>query len=269
MGSLSFLLLLVLLATVLVLASAPFVPVIAVVVMLSFLLLLASRPLLFVLVLLLLLFALAVRVHPFFALALFAFFMGLLLFDFRFRSVVLALGYGQWLVLFPFLIDFLLDDFEPDLQGLYLCPESEEALVDFSLEMHLYSFLGVIDGLNSTTDLTNLIESKDTFWCFTTASKLSPIRSTSLRCSRSLSTSSKQRDESSICPFYPKIAACLIISSISLSIAIILSSSCLGLSVESEDLPSMVLWFFLVFCSTSCSLLSIQAVYQRKYICTP
>lgn len=152
-----FLLFLVFLTTVLVFASAPFVPVIAIGIVLSFLLLFASRPFLFVFVLFFFLFALAVMVNPFLAFSLFNFFMGLLFFNFDLRSVVFTLGYGQGLVLFPFLIDFLLDYFEPDFQGLYLCSKSEEALVNFSLEMHLYSFLGVIDGLNSTTDLTNLL----------------------------------------------------------------------------------------------------------------
>ena len=169
------------------------------------------------------------------------------------------------LVLFPFFVNILLNDFKSDSQGLNLSSQSKKSLVNFSFKVHLDSFFSIVDSLNSPTNLTNLIEAKHTFWCFTTASKLSPMRSTSFRCSRSRSTSSRHRAESSICPFYPKTAACLIISSMSLSIERILSRTCRGLSVERLFFPSIVDRFFLVFCSTSCNLLSIQAMHSFMY----
>ena len=149
------------------------------------------------LVLLLLLFILTLGLHLLPWLFILYLFNHSRFFDFYFWFI-LVLHDGKMFVLLPFLIDFLLNNFQSDFEGFYLCSEFEETLMNFSFEMHLNSFLSVIDSLNCTTDLADLIEPKHTFWCFTTANKLSPIRSTSLRCYRSLSTSSRHRAESSI-----------------------------------------------------------------------
>ena len=141
--------------------------------------------------------------------------------------------------------------------------------MDFALQVHLHPLFSIANGLNGPANFADLCDDDVTLCCLTTASRLSPIRSTSLRCALSRSTSSRQRAESSICPFYPKRAACLIISSISLSICMMRSRICLGLSVELLVLFSRVDMFFLVFCSTSCSLRSIQALWLCAYLCIP
>lgn len=131
-------------------------------------------------------------------------------------------------IFFSNLFKLLLNNLQSNFESFNFSPQSQKSLMNFSLKMHLNSLFGIIDSLNGTTDITNLYDENYTFWCFITARMLSPIKSTSFRCSLSLYTSSRHREESSIWPFSPKMAACLIISSISLSIAKILSSNCLG-----------------------------------------
>jgi hypothetical protein len=110
-------------------------------------------------------------------------------------------GNGSRLILLFVLVEPGLYYFKSDLECFDFSSESEETLMDFALQMHLNSLFSVIDGLNGPADFTNLYGAENTFWCLTTASKLSPIMSTSFRCSLSLSTSSKHLAESSICPF--------------------------------------------------------------------
>ena len=104
-------------------------------------------------------------------------------------------------VFFLSLFQLLIKNFFPDFEGLNLSSKFQEPLMDFPFQMHLDSLLSIIDGLNGSTNLTNLDGLEYTFCCLTTANKLSPIRSTYFLCSLNLSTSSRQRAESSICPF--------------------------------------------------------------------
>lgn len=160
--------------------------------------------------------------------------------SYRLLLLLLLLFFLVLVVLTLLLIDLLLDNFESNLQCFDFCPQFEEALMYLALQMHLDAFFSIIDSLDGSAYFADLIEHNLTFCCLTTASKLSPIRSISFLLSLSRSTSSRQRAESSICPFSPKISAFFIISSISLSMAKILSRICLGLSVVRLVLLSMV-----------------------------
>ena len=72
-----------------------------------------------------------------------------------FYSFLLFLSFP--ILAFLFVVS-LVDDFEPDPQGLDLRPQLEEALMYLALEMHLYSFFGVIDGLDGAAGLADLGE---------------------------------------------------------------------------------------------------------------
>lgn len=108
------------------------------------------------LVLLLLLFILTLGLHLLPWLFILYLFNHSRFFDFYFWFI-LVLHDGKMFVLLPFLIDFLLNNFQSDFEGFYLCSEFEETLMNFSFEMHLNSFLSVIDSLNCTTDLADLL----------------------------------------------------------------------------------------------------------------
>lgn len=70
---------------------------------------------------------------------------------------------GGGFVFFFFFVDGLLYEFEANPESVDFSPESEEALMYFSFQMHLYPLLSIVDSLNSTAHLANLYEEKHTF----------------------------------------------------------------------------------------------------------
>lgn len=60
-------------------------------------------------------------------------------------------------VFFLSLFQLLIKNFLPDFQGLNLSSKFQEPLMDFPFQMHLDSLLSIIDGLNGSTNLTNLL----------------------------------------------------------------------------------------------------------------
>lgn len=72
-------------------------------------------------------------------------------------------GDGWGFVFFFFFVDGLLYELKANPEGVDFCSEPEEALVDFSFEVHLYPLLGVVDSLDSPAHFTNLYEQKHTF----------------------------------------------------------------------------------------------------------